>query len=177
MIKSLIFNFKKKKLKNIQPIEFDTQKAQDTIDVIAKKTLVMQNTKDILPLFKDKKIKIISFNQKEVFNLSSIENNLSDYIKGYDIKEIKYPLNPAKADIQKVLKGLNNTDTVIFISYNSRINSGQSELFDKINNPKILIGCGIENINTKKGNTLCSIFTHCYKTPILKALADILIKK
>ena len=168
--------FKKSKLVDNKPFEFDTLKNQKGIDKIALKTPKIIKNNGILPLTNGSKITVLSFDNSEIFNLSTINSNLSDYLDGYNPTEIKYPVSPAREDIKKILKQLNNDDTVIFLSYNPTLNKGQNELFKAITSRKILIHCGIEDCNTQTGNAESIILASCYNTPALKALADILIK-
>lgn len=171
-----VIKFKRGKLKENNLNDFDTDANQKIIDKIAQKTPQIIKNSDILPLKKGSKITILSFDNKEIFNLSTVKASISEFLDGYDITEIKYPVAPTHEDIKKILKKINNDDTVIFLSYNPTLNKGQNELFNSITSRKILIHCGIEDNNTQTDNTECIILASCYKTPVLKALANILIK-
>ncbi|MCR4880845.1 MAG: hypothetical protein K6A44_02720 [bacterium] len=169
-----ILTIKKEKIKNITTDSFDTEKSKKIITQIAQKTPQILSGKNFLPIDKNKNIKIISFNNEEIFNLSYIKTTLSNFMRSIPCEEIKYPLNPAREDIKNISEKTNNSDTIIFLSYNPSIHHGQIDLFNKIKGNKILVHCGTDDFIPEMSKAECIISLCCYKPFCLKALADIL---
>ena len=170
-----ILKFKKEKLKNTKQEFFDIKKNQKIVEEIGAKTIKIIKGEEFLPINKGKKLKILSFNNDEIYNLSYIKGNLSDYIPNCTFE--KYSLNPTQEDIKNICQKINNDDIVIFLSYNPIINSEQINLFNKIECEKILVNCGIDDYIPQIDKAECIISLCCYKSFYLKALADILNEK
>jgi len=171
-----IVDFKNKHLVNTNQIEFNIEKAQVEINNIARETIAVHKKGTLLPISKDKKIKVISFDNNDIFNLSYKQNNLKDLLSGYDVSEIKYHLNPDENNINKVLSQIDNTDIVIFLSYNAHINTAQIDLFTKIQAPKILVSCALDYDIKHFSEANCILSLSSPKTPSFMALAEMLIK-
>jgi len=172
-----IAKFKKTHIFDDTELQFSVSDFQKEIERIAKDTIVLNKKGNLLPLDKNKNIKIISFNNKEIFNLSTREKNLSDYLSDYNVEEINYPIRPDEKVINKILNSLQNDDVVIFLSYNAQINTEQITLFEKITNPKILVSCGLDYDVNLLGKTDSIISLNCAKLPSIKALSELLTDK
>ena len=172
-----IVKFKSEKLSKPASNPINLIENQKIIDKIASKTIVINKKSNILPLTltKNKNIKIVSFDNSKIYNLSNT-HKLSDF-SSYPLEELIYPIDPNEEDIKKITKMINNNDTTIFLSYNAHINQGQVKLFNKINSSKILVSCALdEDIKLfDKAESIISLC--CYKNPSLKALAKILFEK
>ena len=165
--------FKKEKLIKQNPNNFNTNNAQKIIDEIATKTVVIHKDNELHRTLKNKNIKIISFNRKNIFNLSYTENEFKKIIQASSIEELNYPLNPTQDDIKKINTKINNNDVIIFLSYNAHLNHGQVDLFNSINNPKILVSCALDyDINLfSKAESIISLA--CAKRSSLRVLGYI----
>ena len=169
-----IINFKEKKLSKIQTSPIDINKCQQNIDEISKDTIRIIKKGNLIPLPQNKHIKIISFEKKNIYNLSANKYNLSDFLTGYNIEEIHYPLDPSNEDIEKILKSINNEDIIIFLSYNAHLNKGQIKLFNTIINPKILLSCALDYDIEFLENSDSIIATNCPKNSSLKSVVQVL---
>ncbi len=139
-----IIEFKGKKLKDNEYSDFDYNSAQNEVNKLAKKTILLQN-KDKLSQFKtNKKYYILRFNPKEIYNLSfdkfSFKNVLNEFLE----EEIFYSLNPTTTETENIIKQLDPTIPLIFVSYNIHQNKNQQILLNKILNKKIIISAGNE---------------------------------
>jgi len=168
-----VIQFKKEKLTESKTKGFNTKIAQEIIDKIALNTVNIEKDSELNKNLKDKNVKIIAFNRKDIFNLSYSENNLDKLIQANSIEEINYPINPTQDDIKKIKNEINNDDIIIFLSYNAHINNGQVDLFNSINNKKILVSCALDDDITLFANAESIISLACAKYSSLKALANI----
>lgn len=168
-----IILFKKEKLVKQNYIQFNTYNAQKTIDEIAKKTVIIHKDSELNRTLKDKNIKIIGFNRSDIFNLSYAQNELEKLIQASSIEELNYPLNPAQDDIKKINAKINNDDVIIFLSYNAHLNHGQVDLFNSINNPKILVSCALDYDISLFDKAESIISLACAKRSSLRVLGDI----
>ena len=170
-----ILNFKKEKLKDFALSPVNLLENQKQIDLLAEKTVLVNKSGNFLPLDKNKKITVLAFNNKEIYNLSANIHSLSYFLEGYSVEEYNYPLDPTEADIKKYSQIINNTDILIFLSYNAHIYGGQVKLFESFDVPKILVSCALDYDINLFANADSIISLCCAKEPSLKALSKILI--
>ena len=154
--------------------DFSVEEGQKLIDKIALKSVKQVKKGELPPLDQSKKILILSPDKKNIYNYSFDEGKLSDFVDFPNVQEKTYSLNPDKTEINTLLPFVELSSIVIFISYNAVFNPGQTELFNKINEPVILIAAGNpDDVNyLKPANSVFQSF--CYKTPSLKALANMI---
>ena len=105
--------------------------------------------------------------------LSTISGRLSDLLKSN--LEINYPVDPTNEDIEKIIKQTDNSNVVIFVSYNSTQYPNQEKLFNLLRGKKVFVAVG--EYNPQNINADCIIELNSAKTPSLIALADILQQK
>jgi len=171
-----ILKFKQEKLKDFCQLPIKIQENQKIIDKIAEKTIIINKKGKCLPLDKNAKITIVSFNNKEIFNLSSSLHSLGYFLQEYNVEEYKYPIDPTQGDIQKIRELANNYDVIIFLAYNAHMHDGQINLFNELKAPKILVNCALDYDIQLFDNPDSIISLGCAKEPSIKALSKLLIQ-
>ena len=157
--------------KNNKPEILDINKEQDIINKIAVETIKIERKGNLIPLDKSKKILVLSPDNSQIHSYAKNSCKISDFL---DNTEINYPINPTSDEIEILVKQAQAYETVIFICYNAILNTGQIELFNSINKPIIAIASGIPYDAEKFNKADSILISFGYKTPAIKALANIL---
>jgi len=150
---------------------FDTVEAQNKIDKIALQSLKILKKGRLIPL--QGKSLILSPDKKLLHNFSDDSPLLSEILKLPDLKEISYSVDPSDEFISS-LKEIEGYDNLIFVEYNSNLHPLQLKMFNSLSLPAIVLIAGNPyNLESYSGADSI-IQSCCYKTPLLKAFAEVI---